>query len=542
MKKILYQSHLENYNFYNNNNYLIPSHMLKQNSNENNSNKKVKKSRKNTFDFNNNSIDSKKNENSSFNKNLNNKFSKFSKISKESVIKEKNNKKKILLNPYTKENKKNIENKLNLNKNNLPKINSHLLNNDKNLNEKNIIKDENYFFKRNFNNNLDKKIEINNNNNLNNKESFNKIETKNLINKISNIQENIKNNNINNNNFNNIKENSYSNSEVSSIITNLIGLNNLGNTCFMNTCLQNLIHCSYFISELLNIKEKNPKNKLTNSFINLCNIYKNSKTSISPNNFRLIFCQNHFSFGNYGQHDTVEFLRNFLEDLSKELNIIKKIPCYKELKDEGKTKKEQMIEYNEYFLSRENSIIIKIFYPLIINVFICECGFETYSFERILDIPLLLPKNNNNSSVDLMSLIRNYFEGDEFKWETKCKKCKIKNKMHKKKIFLTILPKILILSIQRFNIINKSKSNKSIKLYEKINLKNFVDEELIENYSNFDYKLFGISNHSGSLNFGHYYAYVNIQGKWKEFNDSFVTNVNFSSVSTTAYALFYEKI
>jgi ubiquitin carboxyl-terminal hydrolase 2/21 len=230
-----------------------------------------------------------------------------------------------------------------------------------------------------------------------------------------------------------------------------------------------------------------------------------------------------------------------LEDFSKELNIVKKIPCYKELKDEGKTKKEQMIEYNEYFLSRENSIIIKIFYPLIINVFICECGFETYSFERILDIPLLLPKNNNNLSVDLMSLIRNYFEGDEFKWETKCKKCKIKNKMHKKKIFLTILPKILILSIQRFNIINKSKSNKSIKLYEKINLKNFVDEELIENYSNFDYKLFGISNHSGSLNFGHYYAYVNIQGKWKEFNDSFVTNVNFSSVSTTAYALFYEK-
>ena len=309
----------------------------------------------------------------------------------------------------------------------------------------------------------------------------------------------------------------------------------------MNTCLQNLIHCSYFISELLNLKEKNPKNKLTNSFLNLCNIYKNSKTSISPNNFRLIFCQNHFSFGNYGQHDTVEFLRNLLEDLSKELNIVKKIPCYKELKDEGKTKKEQMIEYNEYFLSRENSIIIKIFYPLIINVFICECGFETYSFERILDIPLLLPKNNNNLSVDLMSLIRNYFEGDEFKWETKCKKCKIKNKMHKKKIFLTILPKILILSIQRFNIINKSKSNKSIKLYEKINLKNFVDEELIENYSNFDYKLFGISNHSGSLNFGHYYAYVNIQGKWKEFNDSFVTNINFSSVSTTAYALFYEK-
>ena len=310
----------------------------------------------------------------------------------------------------------------------------------------------------------------------------------------------------------------------------------------MNTCLQNLIHCSYFISELLNIKEKSPKNKLTNSFINLCNVYKSSKTAISPNNFRSAFCQKHISFGNYGQHDTVEFLRNFLEDLSKELNIVKKIPGYKELKDDGKTKKEQMIEYNEYFLSRENSIVIKIFYPLIINTFICECGFETYSFERILDIPLLLPKNYNNSSVDLMNLIRNYFEGDEFKWETKCKKCKIKNKMHKKKILCAILPKILILSIQRFNTINKSKSNRSIKIYEKIDLRNFVDYELIGNCSNFEYKLFGISNHSGSLNFGHYYAYVNIKGKWKEFNDSFVTDVAFSNVSTTAYALFYEKI
>ena len=56
------------------------------------------------------------------------------------------------------------------------------------------------------------------------------------------------------------------------------------------------------------------------------------------------------------------------------------------------------------------------------------------------------------------------------------------------------------------------------------------------------YNLYSISNHSGSLNFGHYYAYSKVNSKWHEFNDSSVSGIgSVSTNSTTVYVLFYQK-
>ena len=62
------------------------------------------------------------------------------------------------------------------------------------------------------------------------------------------------------------------------------------------------------------------------------------------------------------------------------------------------------------------------------------------------------------------------------------------------------------------------------------------------------YTLYGIGNHSGSLNFGHYYAYIKIklnsinEGKWYEYNDSIVSpHTSSTNSSSTAYVLFYKK-
>ena len=59
------------------------------------------------------------------------------------------------------------------------------------------------------------------------------------------------------------------------------------------------------------------------------------------------------------------------------------------------------------------------------------------------------------------------------------------------------------------------------------------------------YALFVIGNHSGSLSFGHYYAYAknHVKGKWFEFNDNSVFEIDDSNrlVSSTAYVLFYRK-
>jgi len=58
------------------------------------------------------------------------------------------------------------------------------------------------------------------------------------------------------------------------------------------------------------------------------------------------------------------------------------------------------------------------------------------------------------------------------------------------------------------------------------------------------YDLYGISNHMGSLNGGHYTAYCknSMDGEWYEFNDSQVTVVSASELCTSnAYLLFYRR-
>ena len=444
-----------------------------------------------------------------------------SKLSKDTITSKKKQIDNIFNSALFSNQRKNIYKNINSNS---PEINSY--NRITSLNKFTIKKKKSY--NEEFLNNPIIKNNISNNN-------INKIlSTQNRNNKIPNMNNNI---NINENNLNNINE---INSILKKITNSLIGLQNLGNTCYMNTCLQNLIHCKPLIKGLL-LNKKTNKKKISNSFLNLCINISNSNKSYSPNDFRNTFCSKHIQYSNYGQHDTVELLRTLLDDISKELNTNEIISKYKELKTENKSKVEQNNEYHEWYLTRENSIIINVFYAQIINTFTCECGYESYSFEKILDIPLLLPNNRNSDKLNLEKLLLNYFSGEKFKWDSKCEKCLKKNLYHSKKILFAKLPKILVFSIQRYNYLSFGKSNKSVEFYDEIDLKNFIDNDL-ENNNNTKYKLFGISNHSGTLNFGHYYSYTKVNNCWFEFNDAFVSSKNISYNSTNVYALFYEQI
>jgi len=56
------------------------------------------------------------------------------------------------------------------------------------------------------------------------------------------------------------------------------------------------------------------------------------------------------------------------------------------------------------------------------------------------------------------------------------------------------------------------------------------------------YDLFGVSNHYGQLQAGHYTAFVKNQGQWYRFNDDIVDEVDESViVSNAAYNLFYAR-
>ena len=69
-----------------------------------------------------------------------------------------------------------------------------------------------------------------------------------------------------------------------------------------------------------------------------------------------------------------------------------------------------------------------------INTFVCICGQESYSFQKLLDIPLLLP--NDNKDISLKELIRNYLKSVKVNLDDECEKCKKRQTLKKKYILI----------------------------------------------------------------------------------------------------------
>ena len=344
-------------------------------------------------------------------------------------------------------------------------------------------------------------------------------------------------------------EDSYNNkknsiNEYENIIKSRIGLYNLGNTCYMNSCLQNLIHCKFFIKKLVKINERKKitnNTPITSEFFYLCHKISNKNEEIgNPTAFKKIFSMKHKEYKGHSQLDSQEFCRILLEDMNYELNEVKNKSEYKELSTDGKTKKQCDKEFDSLFKSRENSIIIDTFYGQIINIFTCKCNYETYSFQKVLDLPLLLP--DGDKPISLNKLLDEYFEGDSIQFASKCKKCGKKTE-HKKEIRISQPSNVLILSFQRINERTQKKNVSEIKFSEKLSLKKYVDSDC-GFYNESQYELFGIIFHKGKINFGHYFTYIKIDERdWYEFNDSKVIYIGreINTTSSSVYALFYQK-
>jgi ubiquitin carboxyl-terminal hydrolase 2/21 len=262
---------------------------------------------------------------------------------------------------------------------------------------------------------------------------------------------------------------------------------------------------------------------------------------IDITNFKTVFGNKHPNFDGYLQNDSQEFCRVLLEDISNELNEIKNKVPYSQLTNSDRISKRQRdIQFDKNFKDREKSIITELFYSQVITTFKCQCKAEIYSFQKLLDFPLLLPVNK--PKIDIKDLLKIYFKKEIIEFERPCEKCK-KIEKHIKEIKISRPPEILILSLQRSDPITQKKNECIVTFPEILDITEFLDHECGHDSEPL-YSLFAVINHSGSIDFGHYYSYIKFRnkGEWYLFNDSSVkkfgnTNPNFQQ----AYALFYIK-
>lgn len=178
-----------------------------------------------------------------------------------------------------------------------------------------------------------------------------------------------------------------------------VGFENLGNTCYLNTSLQCLLHTKVFTAEFLrSFTSDNETSMISKELYGMIReiVKIPENEAYKPSKFITEFSNKHVKFKGFVQHDSQEFLRILLEDISNDLNRVKHVPIYKELHIRNKNKVVANKAFHELFLERENSIIIEIFYGQVCNIFACElCNHMTYSFEKIMDIPILLGNTYN---------------------------------------------------------------------------------------------------------------------------------------------------
>ena len=333
----------------------------------------------------------------------------------------------------------------------------------------------------------------------------------------------------------------------------LSGLNNIGNTCFINSCLQILSH-TYELNNILDDKSlskkvlKNIESELLVEWNELRNILWHKNCKVSPNKFittihKIAEQKNMELFTEYRQNDVTEFLLFLIDcfhsSLQREIkiNIIGKI---KNKNDKIATKCYKMIEKT---FSKQYSEIWELFYGIHVSFLTdIESTKDVSSTpEPFFMINLSLP-DENALMPTLYDCFDAYIKPETMTGDNAWYYEKEKRKINvKKQLLFWSLPPILVIDLKRFNHNNK-KNNTLIRFpLEDLNLDKYI---IGYNKNKYKYELYGICNHIGGLNSGHYTSYVkNANGKWYSFNDLNVIEIKSLDklISNQAYCLFYRR-
>jgi ubiquitin C-terminal hydrolase len=328
-----------------------------------------------------------------------------------------------------------------------------------------------------------------------------------------------------------------------------IGLKNLGNTCFMNSCLQALSHTPE-LNKLLDNKTKLRNNSdgiLLDEWNELRKLMWNSNCIISPNKFvrnvqKIAKEKGRDIFTGWSQNDISEFLLFMMECIHN--SISRPVTVNIKAKNEDEVDGLAIVCYTHLKKSyaKEFSEINELFYGIQVTEILSIDKSKQHSTkpEQYFIVDLPLPSKKNINIYDCFDLYTSEEKMvDENAWFNE--KTNRKEDITKRVRFWNF-PNILVITFNRFSFDGKTKrDDKVIFPLDDLNLSEYVCGYAPNSYN---YELYAVCNHSGSVYMGHYTAFVkNYTNNWFLFNDENINKVENPQtvVTSMAYCLFYRK-
>ena len=333
----------------------------------------------------------------------------------------------------------------------------------------------------------------------------------------------------------------------------LTGLKNLGNTCFMNSILQCLSAtcplAEYFIS-LRFVQHVNPGNPLgmggemAEEFAFLVQtLWRGNYKSIAPRDFKHVLSKFAPQFSGSQQHDSQEFLAFLLDGLHEDLNKVMRKEYIQEQDNNGVPDEKAALTSWENHLKRNDSVIVDLFQGQFKSTLTClQCGFSSVTFEAFMYLSVPIPSSPH---VTLVDCVRHFTKAERVSGSNSwfCARCKT-HRDSAKQLQIWRLPPVLLIHLKRFSFVGKWKQKLDTSVSYPLSGLDLSTMTLGPLKST-PYQLFAVSNHTGTLDGGHYTAFVRhaVNKKFYTFDDSVVRDMSASSaVSKNGYMLFYTSV
>uniref|UniRef100_A0A8C2WKW3 Ubiquitin carboxyl-terminal hydrolase 8 n=1 Tax=Cyclopterus lumpus TaxID=8103 RepID=A0A8C2WKW3_CYCLU len=334
----------------------------------------------------------------------------------------------------------------------------------------------------------------------------------------------------------------------------LTGLRNLGNTCYMNSILQCLCNTpamaeyfnnNYYMEDINRYNILGHKGEVAEEFgVIMKALWAGLYKCISPRDFKITIGKINDQFAGCEQQDSQELLLFLMDGLHEDLNKADNRKRYKEEENDHMDDQAAAdLAWSKHKLLNE-SIIVALFqgqFKSTVQCLTCHRMSRTFETFMYLSLPLA-----STSKCSLQDCLRLFSKEEKLTDNNKvfCRHCKA-HRDSTKKLEIWKVPPIVLVHLKRFSYEGRWKQKLQTAVDFSLDTLDLTQYVIGPKQTVKKYCLYGVSNHYGGLDGGHYTAYCKnaLKQRWYKFDDHEVTDISTASVkSSAAYILFYSAL